>query len=105
MSMTINTTAAEATTRRTSPVGVRFNAASSAFGPVWPDEMSAFAFPAGFEYSKPAGKAKALISSGQTGPNAELAALNRTPTGLVLRVVASAAVVLIVIDMIYKPGA
>jgi len=57
------------------------------------------------EYSKPAGKAKALISSGQTGPNAELAALNRTPTGLVLRAVASAAVVLIVIDMIYKPGA
>jgi hypothetical protein len=57
------------------------------------------------EYSKPAAKARALVSSGDTGPNAELAALNRTSTGLLLRAVASAAVVLIVIDMIYKPGA
>jgi hypothetical protein len=32
-------------------------------------------------------------------------ALNRATTGLMLRAVASAAVVLIVIDMIYKPGA
>jgi hypothetical protein len=57
------------------------------------------------EYAKPAQKARALLSSGQTGPNAELAALNRTSTGLLLRGLASAAVVLIVIDMIYKPGA
>jgi hypothetical protein len=32
-------------------------------------------------------------------------ALNRTSTGLLLRALASAAIVLIVIDMIYKPGA
>jgi len=57
------------------------------------------------EYWKPIGKAKALIASGETGPSAELTALNRTPTGLVLRAVASLAIVLIVIDMIYKPGA
>jgi hypothetical protein len=57
------------------------------------------------EYAKPVEKARALVESGQTGPSAELAALNRTSTGLLLRAVASAAIVLIVIDMIYKPGA
>jgi hypothetical protein len=57
------------------------------------------------EFAKPVKKAKALIESGQTGPSAELTALNRTSTGLLLRAVASAAIVLIVVDMIYKPGA
>lgn len=57
------------------------------------------------EYAKPVEKARALVASGQTGPSAEVAALNRTSTGLLLRAVASAAVVLIVIDMIWKPGA
>jgi hypothetical protein len=57
------------------------------------------------EYAKPVEKARALVASGQTGPNAELRALNRTSTGLLLRALASGAVVLIVIDMIWKPGA
>ena len=57
------------------------------------------------EYAKPPAKAKALVASGETGPSAELTALNRTSTGLLLRVLASAAIVLIVIDMIWKPGA
>jgi hypothetical protein len=57
------------------------------------------------EYEKPARKAKELIASAQTAASSELTALNRTSTGLVLRAVASAAVVLIVIDMIWKPGA
>jgi Predicted integral membrane protein (DUF2269) len=57
------------------------------------------------EYAKPVERARQLSASGETGPNAELAALNRTPTGLMLRALASAAIVLIVIDMIYKPGA
>ena len=57
------------------------------------------------EYAKPIAKARALIASGETGPSDELLALNRTSTGLVLRAVASLAIVLIVIDMIYKPGA
>jgi hypothetical protein len=57
------------------------------------------------EYAKPVAKARALVASGETGPNAELTALNRTPTGLLLRGLASAAIVLIVIDMIWKPGA
>lgn len=57
------------------------------------------------EYAKPAAKARALIASGHVGSDPELAALNKSPTGLLLRAVASAAVVLIVIDMIWKPGA
>jgi hypothetical protein len=57
------------------------------------------------EYAKPVEKAKALVSSGQTGASAELTALNRTSTGLLLRALGSAAIVLIVIDMIWKPGA
>jgi uncharacterized membrane protein len=57
------------------------------------------------EYAKPAHRARALVASGQTGPIAELTALNRTSTGLLLRALASAAVVLIVVDMIWKPGA
>jgi hypothetical protein len=57
------------------------------------------------EYAKPSRKARELIAAGQNGPNPELTALNRTSAGLLLRALASAAVVLIVIDMIYKPGA
>jgi hypothetical protein len=57
------------------------------------------------EYRKPAEKARELIASGQTGPSDELAALNRSSTGLLLRALASLAIVLIVIDMVYKPSA
>ena len=57
------------------------------------------------EYNKPVQKARELLASGLTGPSSELVALNRTLTGLLLRALASAAIVLIVIDMIYKPGA
>jgi hypothetical protein len=57
------------------------------------------------EYAKPVEKARALVTSGQTGSSPELTALNRTSTGLLLRVLGSAAIVLIVIDMIWKPGA
>jgi hypothetical protein len=57
------------------------------------------------EYQKPVEKARALAASGQNDPSTELTALNRASTGLVLRALASAAVVLIVIDMIWKPGA
>jgi len=57
------------------------------------------------EYQKPAAKARELLAAGVTGPVAELKALNRTSTGLLLRVLSSITIVLIVIDMIYKPGA
>jgi uncharacterized membrane protein len=50
-------------------------------------------------------KAQELQTAGQTGPSAELLALNRTSKGLVLQVVVSVAVLLIIIDMIWKPGA
>jgi uncharacterized membrane protein len=57
------------------------------------------------ELAKPVQKARALAASGQTVPSTELRALNRAWTGLLLRALASVAVVLIVIDMIWKPGA
>jgi hypothetical protein len=57
------------------------------------------------EFTKPAARARALVASGESGRSTELAALNRTSTGLALRALASAAIVLIVVDMIWKPGA
>jgi hypothetical protein len=57
------------------------------------------------EYRKPVAQARALVAAGQRGPSAELVALNRTTTGLLLRSLASVAVLLIVVDMIWKPGA
>jgi hypothetical protein len=50
-------------------------------------------------------KAKELQAAGQTGPSAELLALNRTSRGLVLQFVVSIVVLLILIDMIWRPGA
>jgi len=57
------------------------------------------------EYAKPVDNARALVAAGETAPTAELTAANRAPTGLLFRVLASAAIVLIVIDMLWKPGA
>jgi hypothetical protein len=59
----------------------------------------------GAEYTRGMEKAKELVASGQTGPNAELAALNRTRDGVVMHAVVTVAVALIAIDMIWKPGA
>jgi hypothetical protein len=56
-------------------------------------------------YAEGVNKAKELQAAGQTGPNAELLALNRTPTGLRLQLLVSIVVLLILIDMIWKPGA
>ncbi len=50
-------------------------------------------------------KAEELEQAGQHGPNAELLALNRTQRGLVLHTIASVLLLLIIIDMIWKPGA
>jgi uncharacterized membrane protein len=50
-------------------------------------------------------KAQELNESGETGPNGELLALNRTSQGLLLQVLASVVLLLIVVDMIWKPGA
>jgi hypothetical protein len=50
-------------------------------------------------------KAQELQAAGQTGPNTELHALNRTANGLVLQAAISVIVLLIILDMIWKPGA
>jgi uncharacterized membrane protein len=59
----------------------------------------------GVEYARGMEKAKELRSSGQTGPSAELAALNRTSRGVLLHLATTVLLVLIVLDMIWKPGA
>jgi len=50
-------------------------------------------------------KAQELQAAGQDGPSAELLTLNRTQSGLLMHVLATLAVLLILIDMIWKPGA
>jgi hypothetical protein len=59
----------------------------------------------GSAYMQGMNKAKELDAAGQPGANTELLALNRTPTGVLLHALTSAAVLLILIDMIFKPGA
>jgi uncharacterized membrane protein len=59
----------------------------------------------GAAYMQGVTKAQELKTAGQTGPSAELLAVNRTPRGLVLHFLTSAVVLLILIDMIWKPGA
>ncbi len=55
---------------------------------------------------KPAiARAHELVAAGDTGPDARLAGMARTSTGLMLHTVSSLAVLLILIDMIWKPGA
>jgi hypothetical protein len=50
-------------------------------------------------------KAQELQAAGQTGPSAELVAINRTSTGLLMQSLVSIVVLLIILDMIWKPGA
>jgi hypothetical protein len=59
----------------------------------------------GKAYMEGMNKARELEAAGQSGPNAELLALNRTQNGLVLHTVVSLLTVLILVDMIWKPGA
>jgi Predicted integral membrane protein (DUF2269) len=59
----------------------------------------------GAEYERAMRKAEELEGAGQTGPNSDLLALNRTSRGLGLHAIATLAVFLILIDMIWKPGA
>jgi len=60
---------------------------------------------AGVEFERALTKADELESAGSTGPNAELLALNRSARGTTLHLVATITVFLILIDMIWKPGA
>ena len=50
-------------------------------------------------------KALELQKAGQSGPNAELLAVNRTSTGLAFQLATTFVILLILIDMIWKPGA
>jgi hypothetical protein len=59
----------------------------------------------GAAYTQGMTKAQELQAAGQTGPSTELLALNRTSNGLVFHAVASVTVLLILIIMIWKPGA
>jgi uncharacterized membrane protein len=59
----------------------------------------------GVEYMRGMTKAKELQAAGQPGTNAELLAINRTQNGVLLHAAVSLVFVLIVIDMIWKPGA
>jgi uncharacterized membrane protein len=65
----------------------------------------AFGQRTGVAYMRGMTKAKELEGAGQSGSNAELLALNRTSNGVVLHALASASVLLILLDMIFKPGA
>jgi uncharacterized membrane protein len=59
----------------------------------------------GAAYMQGMNKAKELDAEGKTGPDEGLLALNRTQAGLVLHSLTSLAVLLILLDMIFKPGA
>ena len=59
----------------------------------------------GAAYMQAPVKAQELESAGQSGPSAELLALNRTSTGLLLHTLTSLVVLAIIILMIWKPGA
>jgi uncharacterized membrane protein len=59
----------------------------------------------GAAYMEGMEKAKELDAAGETGPDEGLLALNRTQAGLVLHSLTSLVVLLILLDMIFKPGA
>lgn len=59
----------------------------------------------GAAYMQGMTKAQELEASGQTGPSAELLALNRTSRGVLMHALTTFAVFLILVDMIWKPGA
>ena len=65
----------------------------------------AFGQRTGVAYMQGMKKAKELDAAGRPGPDPELLALNRTSNGVLLHFLTSLAVLLILIDMIFKPGA
>ena len=60
---------------------------------------------AGAAYEVGMKRAEELKASGQTGPSSELLAMNRTTSGVLMSALSTVAVVLVLIDMIWKPGA
>jgi len=66
---------------------------------------AAFGQRTGAAYMQGMTKAKELDAAGQRGANAELLALNRTSNGVLMHALASVVVLVILLDMIFKPGA
>jgi uncharacterized membrane protein len=66
---------------------------------------AAFGQRTGVAYLQGMTKAKELDAAGRPGPDPELLALNRTSNGVLFHFLTSVAVLLILIDMIFKPGA
>jgi hypothetical protein len=60
---------------------------------------------AGRAFAPAVNRALELKAGGHTGPDAELGALNRTTQGLVLQAATTLVVLLLIVDMIWKPGA
>jgi hypothetical protein len=58
----------------------------------------------GVAYGEGAKKAAEHVAAGQTGPDAEAQALVRSSRALLLHTVATVSVILILADMIWKPG-
>ena len=56
-------------------------------------------------YYRARDRARALVAEGRDVPNPELSAMLRSPIGLVLHLASVLVVVVLLIDMIYKPGA
>ena len=50
-------------------------------------------------------RANELVAAGQTGPDAQLSALARPSRGMLFHLIATVGTILILIDMIWKPGA
>lgn len=60
---------------------------------------------AGAEYARAERRAEELVRAGRDGPSEEVRSLVRTRRGLALQAIATVAAVLILADMIWKPGA
>lgn len=56
-------------------------------------------------YNAARDRARSLVAEGRDEPSAELNALLRTQTGLVLQVIAIVTALLLLLDMMFKPGA
>jgi uncharacterized membrane protein len=56
-------------------------------------------------YGRTRGRADALVAEGRDGPSPELAAALRAPRALALHVLLVALLVLLLLDMLWKPGA
>ena len=59
----------------------------------------------GEAYQRAATRARELVTAGNDEPNAELASLLRDRTSLTLNLISTVATLLLLLDMIWKPGA